>query len=303
VTGISGSSESNNTNFNQIPRESNQFGNEKMEKIQEGKSKMLSNRQKHEVQQPQQRKKHQNRLPLEPKHPAGARMRASGRLTAPPTESFLTSSSNVKPFQSETTKIASRPSENLLNNNGTKNNRNYVHPKPYSGVVVVMNPSLLSSIPQETIRNQFHQALANPVDPKDMNPANTSSHGIKENSGAKMKSCSTTITGNTTPGQRKPPAKPTYIDLIDDDNEKATSGTRKMKRNGNSFIHAGNPSRIKRKRPSGEPLNPVLPDWSSDIHQNCLEYMKSELAIQNLQIQDLNEKFQRLAEKRNSENV
>jgi hypothetical protein len=229
-------------------------------------------------------------------------------LTAPPTESFLTSSSNAKPFQSETAKIASRPSENLHNNIGTKNKRNYVppakRPKPYSGVVVVMNLSLLSSIPHRTIRNQFQQALVNPVDPKNMNPTNTSSHGIKENSGAKMQSCPTTITDTTTSRQRKPPAKPTYIDLIDDNNDKATSGTRKMKRNGSSFIHTGNPSRIKRKRPSAdECVIPVLPDWSSDIHQNCRKYMKFVLARQNLQIQDLNEKFQRLQENRNSENA
>jgi phosphosulfolactate synthase (CoM biosynthesis protein A) len=73
VNGIPGSSESNNPNFNQIPRENNQFGNEKIE-IQEGQNEMFSNRQKHEVQQPKQ---HQNCLPLEPKHPAGARIEQS----------------------------------------------------------------------------------------------------------------------------------------------------------------------------------------------------------------------------------
>jgi hypothetical protein len=172
---------------------------------------MLSNRRKPEAQQ-------QNRVPLEQKRPSGSRMRA------PPPESFLTSSSNAKPFQPETTKITRRPSENLRNINPVR--QNYVPPakgtKPNSGITVMETPPPLLSGSQRMTRNQFQQFSA-PIDPKHMYPTNTFSKGITENRGAKMKAPPTTTTGTTTTRQRKPQAQPEFIDLLDDDNDNRTS--------------------------------------------------------------------------------
>jgi hypothetical protein len=207
---------------NPIPRKNNRDGVDEIEEIPESDQEhqeMLFNRQ---TQQQHLQTQQQNRVPLEQKRPAVSRMRSSSG-TAPVTESFLTSSSNAKPFQPETTKIASRPSENLRNINA--NNRNYVPPakrsKPNSGVTVMETPPLLSGS-QRMTRNQF-QHFSAPIDPKDMYPTNTFSQGIKENRGAKMTAPPTATSGTTTTRQKKPPAQPEFIDLLDDDNENSTS--------------------------------------------------------------------------------
>jgi hypothetical protein len=185
---------------------------------------MLSSRRKKEAQQRQQQHlqtQHQNGISLEQKRPAGSRMRASSG-TAPPPESFLTRSSNAKPFHPETTKITSRPSE-LRNINA---NNHYVppakRPKSNSGVTVMETPPPLLSGSQRMTRNQFQQFSA-PIDPKHMYPTNTFSKGITENRGAKMKAPPTTTTGTTTTRLRKPQAQPEFIDLLDDDNDNGTS--------------------------------------------------------------------------------
>jgi hypothetical protein len=216
--------------------------------------------------------------------------------TAPLTESFLTSSSNAKLFQPESTKIASRPSENVRKKN-TTNNRNYISTDkttiPNPKVVVLKFPQLLSGS-QRMTRNQFQQFLApvDPVDSKVMNPTNTFSQEVKENYGAKMKD---PITGTTPSRQRKPSAEPKYIDLIDDDNAITTSGTRKMKRSGSSFIHSGNPSGSKRERSS---ILPVPPDWSSDVHRSYRNYLESELNILRSKWKELRDEILRLKNKR-----
>jgi hypothetical protein len=140
-------------------------------------------------------------------HSAGATMSTASRILA--TESVFTSSSKAQPFQPETTRISSRPSEK----------QSYIPPakrsKLNSDAVVMETPPLS----QKMTRNEFQQFSAR-IDPKYLNPTNTFfSQGITENSGNRKKAPSTIITGITTARPSEQHAQPEVIDLLDDDND------------------------------------------------------------------------------------